>query len=254
VHAVVSQVPSGPVHVPTSVRRAAGPGSLRPVWTNEVGGLTFEVRDADGGRRFVKWAPAGSGLDLAAEVDRLRWASGRVVVPRVLDHGVEPDGEWLVTAGLAGQNAVSPRWTADPATAVRALGEGLRHLHDVLPVGDCPFSWSVATRLAGARRRDAPAGREPQRWLERAPPVDRLVVCHGDPCAPNTLLDDVGRVSGHVDLDALGVADRWADLAVATWSTVWNYGPGWERPLLDAYGIEPDAGRTDFYRRLWDAT
>jgi kanamycin kinase len=251
---VVAQVPGGPVEVPTAVRRVAGPGSLRPVWANEVGGLTFEVRDAGGGRRFVKWAPAGSGLDLAAELDRLRWASGRVVVPRVLDHGVAPDGEWLVTAGLDGRNAVSPRWTADPATAVRALGEGLRHLHDVLPVPDCPFSWSVATRLAAARDRGAPAGREPQRWLDQAPPVDRLVVCHGDPCAPNTLLDDAGRVSGHVDLDALGVADRWADLAVATWSTVWNYGPGWERALLDAYGIEPDAERTDFYRRLWDAT
>lgn len=33
---------------------------------------------------------------------------------------------------------------------------------------------------------------------------------------------------------ALGVADRWADLAVATWSTTWNYGPGWEEPVLDA--------------------
>ena len=45
------------------------------------------------------------------------------------------------------------------------------------------------------------------------PPVDRLVVCHGDACAPNTLLTDDGRWSGHVDLGQLGVADRWADLA-----------------------------------------
>ena len=181
---MVAQVPVDPVdpvEVPASVLRAAGPGSLRPVWCNEVGGLTFEG-------------------------------------------------------------------------AVRALGEGLRFLHHALPVAECPFSWSVGTRLARARDRGAPAGQEPQRWLDEAPPVDRLVVCHGDACAPNTLLDDAGRVSGHVDLGALGVADRWADLAVATWSTVWNYGPGWERPLLDAYGIDPDPDRTPFYRRLWDAT
>jgi kanamycin kinase len=47
-------------------------------------------------------------------------------------------------------------------------------------------------------------------------------------------------------------ADRWADLAVATWSAEWNYGPGWERPPLDAYGIRPDPGRTRYYRLLWD--
>ena len=48
-----------------------------------------------------------------------------------------------------------------------------------------------------------------------------------------------GHWSGHVDLGLLGTADRWADLAVATWSTEWNYGPGWEQLLLDAYGIAP---------------
>ena len=57
---------------------------------------------------------------------------------------------------------------------------------------------------------------------------------------------------GHVDFGRLGVADRWADLAVATWSTEWNYGDGYEGLLLDAYGVEPDPERTNFYRWLWD--
>lgn len=86
------------------------------------------------------------------------------------------------------------------------------------------------------------------------PPVDRLVVCHGDACAPNTLLAGDGSWCGVVDLAALGAADRWADLAVATWSTRWNYGPGWEGLLLDAYGIAPDAERTAYYRLLWDVS
>jgi aminoglycoside phosphotransferase len=80
---------------------------------------------------------------------------------------------------------------------------------------------------------------EAQSVLSDPPPVDRLVVCHGDACAPNTLIGDGGRWSGHVDLGSLGVADRWADIAVATWSAELNYGPGWERTLLDAYGISP---------------
>ncbi len=113
------------------------------------------------------------------------------------------------------------------------------------------------------RRSGLPSGAPPGRRRRRrpnaalavlgAPPdVDRLVVCHGDACCPNTLLDSSGRYTAHVDLAALGVADRWADLAVATYSTVWNYGPGWEGPLLDAYGIDPDPERTRYYRQLWD--
>ncbi len=89
--------------------------------------------------------------------------------------------------------------------------------------------------------------------LADTPPVDRLVVCHGDACAPNTLIDDDGRCSGHVDLDALGVADRWADLAVATLSLSWNYDGQWEDALLAAYGIDRDATRMAYYRRLWQA-
>lgn len=93
------------------------------------------------------------------------------------------------------------------------------------------------------------------RTLQRAagiPPADKLVVCHGDACAPNTLLAGDGTWSGHVDLGLLGTADRWADLAVATWSAEWNFGPGWEELLLDAYGIQPDPDRTRYYRLLWD--
>jgi len=83
------------------------------------------------------------------------------------------------------------------------------------------------------------------------PPVRQLVVCHGDACAPNTLLDAEGAVTGHVDLGLLGVGDRWADLAIAIWSAGWNDGPGWEARLLEAYGVELDPV-TAYYRLLWD--
>jgi kanamycin kinase len=199
------------------------------------------------GRLFAKWAPAGSGLDIGAEAARLRWAVDFTPVPRVVDHGLDAagGGEWLVTEGLPGDSAVSPRWRADPETAVRALGAGLRALHDRLPVDDCPFSWSVERRRARAR-----AEGDPEVDLSAPPPIDRLVVCHGDACAPNTLLDDDGPWSAHVDMGALGVADRWADLAVGAWNMGMNYGPGWDDTYFDAYGIAPDPERIAFYRRL----
>ncbi|WP_328770253.1 aminoglycoside 3'-phosphotransferase [Streptomyces sp. NBC_00286] len=243
--------PTSAVRVPAPIAELAGDRPLLPVWLNQLGGLTFRIGDdRDQGRLFAKWAPTGSGLDLPAEVERLCWARDFTPVPRVREYGADADGAWLVTYALAGESAVSPRWQADPATAVRALGAGLRALHDQLPVADCPFSWSVEHRLERARR----SGLAVPSDLPDAPPIDRLVVCHGDACAPNTLLHDDGSWSAHVDMGALGLADRWADLAVATWSTEWNYGPGWDDTLLDGYGIEPDPQRTDFYRRLWSVT
>jgi hypothetical protein len=106
---------------------------------------------------------------------------------------------------------------------------------------DVPFSWTAEDRprrcpsagRTGPYRRvpvgcgaPTPGRRRSVELLADVPPPDRLVVCHGDSCAPNTLLSEDGRWSAHVDLGRLGVADRWAGLAVAVWSTEWNYGPG----------------------------
>jgi kanamycin kinase len=90
--------------------------------------------------------------------------------------------------------------------------------------------------------------------LADPPPDDVLVVCHGDACAPNTLIGDDGRWSAHVDLGCLGVADRWADLAVASWSLTWNYEADWQGLFFDTYGVEPDTDRIDYYRLLYELT
>lgn len=260
--------PQADVAVPEVVRALAAGRRITPVWENGLGGLTFEVSAPRARRVFVKWTPAASGLDLRREADRLRWAVNFTRVPAVLAQGADEDGSWMVTAGLVGTSAVSERWKSEPGAAVRAIGEGLRALHEALPVSRCPFSWSVADRLADLRRRLADGSFDLTGWqasrhghlrLEEAlvrageaPSVDRLVVCHGDACSPNTLIGRDGHWAGHVDLGALGLGDRWADLAIATWSTEWNFGPGWEELLLDAYGVGPDPERTAYYRLLWD--
>ncbi|HPT95424.1 MAG TPA: aminoglycoside 3'-phosphotransferase [Microbacteriaceae bacterium] len=235
-----------PVPIPPRVLELARGARLTPVWVNGIGGLTFRTDD----ERFIKWGPHGDETTMAGEAARLAWAGGYLVVPRVLEHGADDTHEWLVTAALAGESAVAPRWIADPARAVRAVGEGLRALHDALPVESCPFDWSVGSRIAKA----AGHGIRVPEVLHAAPPVDRLVVCHGDACCPNTLIGDDGSWSGHVDFGALGVTDRWADIAAASMSTEWNYGPGWEDALIAAYGVEPDRERLAYYRELWNAT
>jgi kanamycin kinase len=198
---------------------------VTPVWVNELGGVTFAI---DGGSEYVKVTPSRWAHQLEAEACRLGWAAAYLAVPRVLGAG----HGWLHTEGLSGSSAVDPRWLRDPRTAARAIGAGLALIHDALPVEDCPFG--------------------PPAWVTESPDVDRLVVCHGDACAPNTLIDDDGRPSGHVDLGDLGVTDRWADLAVAEWSLRYNYRGDWRGEFFDAYGIAPDQDRMDHYLRLWE--
>lgn len=256
--------PAEPATVPRAVEAIAGDDLVETVWLNQLGGLTFRLTGRTGAVRYVKWGAADH--DLAAEAERLAWVGDRASVPRVLDHGADEQGFWLVTAGIDAASAVDPRWLRDPQTAARAIGHGLRDLHDALPVEDCPFEWSVDTRLAQADARIT-AGMTASEWfpehrgttvaeargrLASAPPIDRLVVCHGDACAPNTLVDADGRFAAHVDLGALGVADRWADIAVAAWSTEWNYGPGLAPLVYEAYGVDADVERIAYYRLLWD--
>lgn len=231
-------VPQRPVPVPDVVARIAAGREVTAVWVNDLGGVTFRISDAC--PEFVK---TSTQPELACEATRLRWAGRFIRVPRVLGAG---DG-WLHTAGLPGRSAVDPWWLERPREAARAIGAGLRHMHDRLPVDECPFDWSVQARLRDLTPRQRVG-------LPAPPPVDKLVVCHGDACAPNTLIDDDGRFTAHVDLGELGVADRWADLAVATLSLGWNYGSGpWSGHLLDAYGVGEDTARIDYYRRLWEA-
>lgn len=93
--------------MPAAVASAAAGRSVRLAWLNEVGGRTYEVGERPR-RCFVKWTPPESGIDLSAEVARLRWAAAYVRVPRVLGEGADVDGSWIVTAPLPGRNAIAP--------------------------------------------------------------------------------------------------------------------------------------------------
>ena len=268
-------IPAEAVSVPDVVRELAGDGTVTPAWRNELGGLTFRIDPslrptthpvtdpAPRSAYYVKWMPFSDRatterVDLTNEAARMRWAETWTPVPHVLDVGSDGEAKWLVTAAMPARSAVDPRWLAEPETAARAIGAGLRALHDALPVDECPWTWSIEDRMAIAEDRAA-RGHAADGWsaeararLRDAPEHDRVVVCHGDACAPNTLLADDGTWAGHVDLGGLGVADRWADLAVATYSLGWNYGPGYDHLVYEAYGIDEDPDRVAWYRLLWD--
>jgi kanamycin kinase len=216
--------------------------------------------------RFVKVAKLGWHPSLSDERDRLTWAAPRLPVPHVLRYGRDEGVEWLITTGLPGADAANC-CTAEPGALVSALARGLRDFHQI-PVKACPFDFSLKSALRHVRKRVEtglinPAldfhpehrhltAEQALATVERDRPASEdLVVCHGDYCLPNALIQ-AGRVTGYVDLGELGVADRWSDLAVATWSVTWNLGSGWEQEFLSSYGVSPDHERIAYYRLLYD--
>lgn len=133
---------------------------------------------------------------------------------------------------------------------------------------ECPFDFRLDTALSHARLRLEAGQIEPERdfheefshlsarqavaLLEQSgPDSEDLVVCHGDYCLPNILIE-AGIATGFVDLGELGVADRWWDLAVATWSLTWNLGPSYEDLFLSEYGVEKNDRQREFFRLMYD--
>ncbi len=82
------------------------------------------------------------------------------------------------------------------------------------------------------------------------------VVCHGDPCLPNIILDPQPLdVSGFIDLGRLGLADRYADLALLlanareTWPDE-EQARAADMAFAERYGIALDHDRLGFYLHL----
>ncbi|NYI03756.1 APH(3'') family aminoglycoside O-phosphotransferase [Allostreptomyces psammosilenae] len=249
-------------------------GGWEPVTTGESGAGVF--RSADG-TRYAKCARADGVADLAAERDRVAWlATQGVPGPRVLDWRVGADGAaCMVTSAVAGVPAdrVAP---AVLAAAWEAVAEAVRRLHD-LPAERCPFSRDLARMWATARDVVARGAVNPDFLPEeqqRTPPEELLarlapqlerrleqevagaVVCHGDLCLPNIVLDpEGGGVAGFIDLGRLGRADPYADVSLlfATAREIWSderSARAAEEGFARRYGIDLDRGRERFYLHL----
>ncbi|WP_370947081.1 APH(3'') family aminoglycoside O-phosphotransferase [Amycolatopsis sp. cg5] len=243
-------------------------GDWEPVTAGESGAVVF--RSADG-TRFAK-----VGESLESERDRVEWLSTKGIRgPQVLDW---IDGECLVTSAVPGVPADSVS-AGELQRAWPSIVEAVRELH-ALSTADCPFKRDLARMFALAQDVVARGAVNPE-FLpveqQETPPsellarlaaeVDRrlaqepadTVVCHGDLCLPNIILEpETLTFAGFIDLGRLGLADRYADISLLlanareTWADEERAADGFAR----GYGQALDTGRQRFYLHLdpltWD--
>jgi kanamycin kinase len=222
--------------------------SAELVWVRPSAGHTYRLTGRDG-THYLKVAPVDhpSGREVLAEAECLRWVGSRVPVPTVLGAGSTEHLDWLRTRALPGIPASDLRWRTDPSRTARLLGHAVRSFHDGLSaaVGDCPWQWRIADRLAAV-----PGSAAAPALLEEAPEESDLVVAHGDLCLPNVLLSEDGS-AGFVDLGKLGVADRAADLGCHVWSLEYNELGAVVEDFLAAYGHPVDRTAVQWYRDFY---
>lgn len=245
-----------------------------PVRTGESGDLVYQ---RDDGRAFAKIAPVARSADLAGERDRLAWLDGRgVACPEILDWREGEEGACLVMTAIPGVPAADLSGS-DLLKAWPSMARQLGILHE-LPADQCPFDRSLSImfeRAADVVARKAvnrdflpdedmntPA-RELLERVERDLPtrfeqelIDR-VVCHGDACMPNFMIDPESfQCTGLIDLGRLGTADRYVDLALMVANASESWASREEEAeafaiLFGTLGIQvPDKERLAFYLRL----
>ncbi len=240
----------------------------------ESGAAVFRRSD---GCLFAKCVSHWAVSDLRDERDRVEWLGGTPVpCPELAGWHEADNGACLVTTAVHGIPACEVSTEAVPR-ALSSLAAVLRALHD-LPAQTCPFDRTLVVTMPVVQNtvsRGAvivdfldPAWRATppsdllaglQAELGRATRLESadLVVCHGDACLPNFLLDpETLECTGVVDLGRLGVADRYLDLSLTAQSigsTGMNpqYSSADADAFLQTYGIDhPDRRRMRFYQLL----
>jgi streptomycin 3"-kinase len=229
-----------------------------------------------GQQRYAKVVSSEHIPALAAERDRTVWFNHTAIPSApVLDWRETDAGGCLITQAVLGVPA-----SALDSSALRRAWPSIvvtvRALHD-LAADQCPFDRTLSHMLPLARASVAEdrvvVGFLPEA-LQRTPPTQilqqievelpvrvaqertQLVVCHGDLCLPNILVDPAGgQVTALIDLGRTGTADPYGDIALllATARQTWSDEATARRAdqeLAEIYGTDLDPERQDFYLRL----
>ncbi|WP_249643600.1 APH(3') family aminoglycoside O-phosphotransferase [Nocardia sputi] len=240
-----------PIPLPPTVTALLGES---PSWSDDHEGMS-------GGVVFVSGAYwLKRGPKAVAEYERLTWLRGRGIdLPEVA--AFEDDVLVLADAGAPSLAARARSEGAYAASIGTVMGAILRRLHSI-PVTECPFDGGLDVVLAQARRNvveglvdaddfdDDNAGSTPADVLARLraqrPEQGDPVVAHGDFTPPNVLENGI-----LLDVGALGVADRYRDLALAVRDLRADFGEAEVSAFFTAYGLaDPDESRLEYYRLL----
>ena len=244
--------------------------SFRQVFTGWSGAEVYYLPDL---AAYLKIAPAESLSDLKRETEVLRWLAGKLNVPEVLGFEESDEKHLLLLSEIKGvpmseyvetvrgDNELILELVEKAAGAMRAM-------HD-LSRDACHLRQELAVKLAAAREnirrgfvdesdfdkdnQGRTAGDVYDELIKKKPDAEDLVFTHGDLCLPNLMIAD-SEISGLIDLDRGGVADRYQDIALFLRSFTFNIKIPIDirEAFCRAYGISSLDEEKLYYYRLLD--
>src|SRR5579863_1074424 len=254
--------------VPADLQAILVGASWHTVSSGASGTRVFRIVRPGGSACYLKVADAAwQREELLAEKERLDWLQSRLPVPEVYAFSADDTRSFLLLSEIPGLESCNEAFNRDVPTVVRLLAEGLRLIHSV-DIADCPFDRRLDHTIALAKRRveaglvdesdfdeqrrETRANELFETLIKSRPEVEDVVFTHGDYCLPNILVEpSPPRIAGFIDWGRAGIADRYQDLALAARSLAYNFGPGWESLLWEAYGLQTvDAAKIAFYKLL----
>lgn len=212
----------------------------------------------------------------ANEHRMLRWLQGKLPVPEIVAEELVCDSRYLLMRRLPGKFLCDEKILNNQYRLAELVAEGLHKLWAV-DVRECPTNRCLEQKfreieaglrtgtitMDNARQEETygPSGFASPAllfdWLIKQRPAEELVLSHGDYCLPNVFCDAKG-VTGFIDLGQAGVADKWVDIEMVSWS-MWANSVGpysrckreFDRRLLfDVLELKPDEDKIRYYSLL----
>jgi aminoglycoside phosphotransferase len=220
---------------------------------------------------YLKIASPKKGINLKHEKDVLNWLKTKLRVPKVVCFEQDNEFEYLLISAVEG-NDVSVFTAENPGNIelmklAATLAEELRRIHEI-PITDCHFPQNLSIKFKLARERierglidetdflaknqGKTAGEIYQGLIERNMDDEDLVFTHGDFCLPNIIIKNT-KVSGLIDWERGGIADRYQDIALFFRSFAFNtrMSLNIEKVFCHHYGIKRlDKNKIEFYINL----
>lgn len=200
---------------------------------------------------------SGTTYSVRREADIMKWLSGKLNVPNVIESGEINGEEFLIMSEITGNHIDD--YIKEPELYVAYLAEAI-HLLQKVDISECPFFSNVDMRLAEldfllnnnladvntSNREKTTEFHSPQelyKWLCDNKPSEEFVFTHGDIGA--NLFVKNGEIFFY-DLARMGVADRWVDTAFAV-RNIRKKCPDYEQMFFDKLGAEPNYEKINYY-------
>jgi aminoglycoside phosphotransferase len=233
--------------------------------TGQSDSEVYRVANSDA---FLKITNRGASVNLQREKDVLEWLNNKISVPKVLYFEETDENTFLLISEIKGINLADYIKNVKVEEALMCeLAKSLKQIHSISLI-DCPFQQTLEVKLQNARENiknglvdetdfeDENIGKSAERLfdelIESKPNAEDLVFTHGDFCLPNIIVSNK-KVTGFIDWELGGIADRYQDIALLFRSFDFNVGDTeqFEDLFCDCYGIEKlDKDKIKFYITL----